>query len=80
MPVEFKGNFCRRRVADPAEFAKGSLRTVTRGKTRIIIGCPKGAWDPRGRVAGAKFPGRCRVGTKAQAILTPPVKGRCPAR
>ena len=70
MPVELKGSFCRQRVMDPSKCAKGSFRTVVQGKARIVICCPKGKFSG----------GRCEVGTRAQAILRPPVAGRCPAR
>jgi len=50
-------------IAAPSKFAKGSIRTVTRGKTKIRVGCPKGAFNKKTQ--------RCRVGTRAVSILKP---------
>jgi len=55
--------FCWERVRDPKEFDRRSFRQVTppgRGDVRIVIGCPKGKWDPRAK--------KCKVGTRAQTI------------
>lgn len=54
----------RLRLARRSDFAPGSFRTVklSRGR-RLVIGCPKGAWDASG--------GYCRVGTRAQALIRP---------
>lgn len=43
--------------------AKGSIRTIKRGKVRILICCPRGKWKPRAR--------RCKVGTRAISIDKP---------
>ena len=50
-------------------FDRRSIRTLVRGKARILIGCPKGQWMPRKQ--------RCKVGTRAYEVITPPVRGRC---
>lgn len=47
-------------------FDRRSIRTVTRGSTRVLVGCPKGAWQPRKQ--------RCKVGLRAYETITP---GRC---
>lgn len=49
-----------------SSFDRRSIRTVARGSTRILIGCPKGAWQARKQ--------RCKVGTRAYEVITP---GRC---
>ena len=62
-----RGRYCRERQASPKKFAKGSLRTIKRGKTLIVVGCPRGKWDGK----------RCRVGTRAQTILRPLSSAKC---
>lgn len=58
------------RVERPlTSFDRRSIRTITRGAARILIGCPKGQWMPRRQ--------RCKVGTRAYEIITPAVGGRC---
>lgn len=52
-----------------ASFDRRSIRTVTRGTARILIGCPKGSWQPRKQ--------RCKVGTRAYEVITPTKNGRC---
>lgn len=47
-------------------FDKRSIRTVVRGVARVLVGCPKGSWQPRKQ--------RCKVGLKAYETITP---GRC---
>lgn len=55
------------KVKNPlSAFDTRSIRTVTRGASRILIGCPVGHWQPRKQ--------RCRVGTRAYEVITP---GRC---
>jgi hypothetical protein len=58
---EIRGNFKRCRQESPKHFAPRSLRTITRGKVKIIVGCPKGRFKK----------GRCTTGTRAQSILYP---------
>ncbi len=62
-PQESRARFLRERVRSPKAFAKGSLRTVTRGKHRVVIGCPVGKYDRKKK--------RCRVGTRSQSVLHP---------
>jgi hypothetical protein len=62
-------NFCERRVGKKTDFDRRSFRWITRGRTKLLIGCPRGKWKPRAQ--------RCAIGTKAYAILTP-TRGRCP--
>jgi hypothetical protein len=54
-------NYRRARQFAPSKCARGSFRTITRGKIKLVICCPRGQWKR----------GRCRVGTKAQSILRP---------
>lgn len=58
-----EGNFFRCRQKPVKFFDKRSFRTITRGKNKIVIGCPKGKWSPKKK--------RCKVGTVAQTILRP---------
>lgn len=58
-----RAKFKHKRLVSPKKFAKKSLRTIKRGRKRIIVGCPKGKYDVKRKV--------CRVGTRAQAVLTP---------
>lgn len=58
---EVIGNFRRCRQAPPSRFDSRSLRTITRGSVKIIVGCPKGHFKK----------GRCKVGLRAQSILYP---------
>ncbi len=57
-------NFTSKRLESPSHFDRRSFRTVVQDNgTEVIIGCPKGHYDAK--------TGRCRVGTRAQAIRTP---------
>lgn len=57
-------NFTSKRLESPSHFDKRSFRTIVQDNgTEVIIGCPKGHYDAK--------TGRCRVGTRAQAIRTP---------
>jgi len=58
-----RGRYVRERVADPRAFDPRSLRTVVRRGHRVVVGCPRGQWSARRR--------RCKVGTRAQAVLHP---------
>jgi len=62
MPLEITQHYVRRRERSPRSCARGSFRTVKRGTARIVVCCPKGHWNRKAR--------RCRVGTRAQSILT----------
>lgn len=65
-----KAMYCRMRLVDPAEFAKGSLRTISVGKgTKMVVGCMKGQFHR----------GRCSVGVRAQNIMKRKLSsGKCP--
>jgi len=56
--------YLRIRVKDPKKFDKRSFRIKDVGRegyTKIIIGCPKGKYDPKKK--------KCKVGTQTQSIL-----------
>jgi hypothetical protein len=55
--------FRHERLHPPGQFDRRSFRVLTQGAHRVIVGCPKGKWDPRLKA--------CKVGTVAQAILHP---------
>lgn len=62
MPVEITKNFRRKRLMSPKKCAPGSFRFKKIGKGRgLIVCCPRGNYRH----------GKCAVGTKAQALLTP---------
>lgn len=63
LEVRRRGNYIRERVENPKHFDRKSLRTIKRGKHKVIIGCPKGNWLPATKV--------CIVGTRKQSILHP---------
>ncbi len=57
-------NFTSERLEPPSHFDKRSFRTIVQSDgTEIVIGCPKGKYDAK--------TGRCKVGTRAQAIRKP---------
>lgn len=53
----------RERVAPLATFDRRSLRIVERGTHKLIVGCPRGAYDPETK--------HCQRSTVLQAILHP---------
>jgi hypothetical protein len=55
--------FCEKAVAPKKKFEPKSFRWVQSGKSRVLIGCPRGKWRPRKM--------RCRVGTAAYKVLSP---------
>lgn len=59
--VDVTKNYERHRQFPPSRCAKGSFRTITRGKVKLVVCCPRGKWRR----------GRCTVGTRAQSILKP---------
>ena len=65
-----KGTFCEARLQPKAAFDARSFRWKVSGKAWVLVGCPRGQWQPR--------KGRCAVGLKAYALLRP-AAGRCPA-
>ena len=62
-----RARYCRQRVLSPSRFARGSLRTIRRGKRTLIVGCPKGKFRQ----------GRCSVGTRVQAVLYLKTSAKC---
>jgi len=55
------GTYCERQEHKKSSFDKRSFRWKQSGKARILIGCPKGKWQPKKE--------RCKVGTRAYKIL-----------
>ena len=83
------GTFCEYQMAPYADFDSGSIRYKKSGKTWVMIGCPKGKWDPnkrwkfcrkvKGRRKCSWMVGKCGMGTKGYKRLTPLGKRkRCP--
>ena len=73
---------CRDRKMDPAKCAKGSFRTIVRGKTHIVICCPKGKFNPKKRKrlkSGRRVTGACTVSMKTQSIVRPLGSPKCRA-
>lgn len=62
---ERKGSVSKAKV-DPRSF-----RWIFSGKAKVLIACPKSAWNDRAK--------RCASGTRAYKILTKPKHGRCKA-
>lgn len=62
------GTFCREIQAPRRDFDRRSFRWIKRRETWILIGCPKGQWQPRKQ--------RCKVGTRAYEVLTPATPGK----
>jgi hypothetical protein len=56
-----RGSFCEKSLAPRKQFDSDSFRWKQSGKAWLLVGCPKGKWQPRKE--------RCRVGTKAHKIL-----------
>jgi hypothetical protein len=64
------GRFCRKAKAPKRDFAPGSFRWKNIRGNWLLIGCPKGKWQPRKQ--------RCTVGTRLHEILVKaPARGRC---
>ncbi|UCC74975.1 MAG: hypothetical protein JSV86_10615 [Gemmatimonadota bacterium] len=55
------GRFCERTKTPKSQFDPRSFRYKKSGSSWILIGCPKGQWQPRKQ--------RCKVGTRAHKIL-----------
>ncbi len=55
------GRFCERQVNPKSSFDKRSFRYKKSGKSWVLIGCPRGEWQPRNQ--------RCKVGTRAYKVL-----------
>jgi alkanesulfonate monooxygenase SsuD/methylene tetrahydromethanopterin reductase-like flavin-dependent oxidoreductase (luciferase family) len=67
-PLRRRGSRARYRhmkLARKSRFARGSFRVKVLGRRgkKLIIGCPKGAWD--------RIRKYCRVGTRAVTLLVP---------
>lgn len=62
---------CVKVINPRASFDPRSFRTVSRGTTRILVGCPKGKWRPRARPGN-----QCAVGLRAYEVIKP-ARGRC---
>lgn len=56
-----RAKYQHRRLKAPGKLDQRSLRTVRSGAARVIVGCPKGKYEPRKK--------RCKVGTRAKAVL-----------
>lgn len=65
-PYGKRARYKHRRVRRMSYFDRRSIRTIRRGKKRILVGCPKGRYKR----------GRCRAGTRALSVLTPKRKKR----
>lgn len=59
MPREVRGNKVRERKIHPLKCDRNSFRTLKRGRSQLIVCCPKGKWKR----------GRCSVGMKLQSIV-----------
>ena len=63
--------YCEKKQGKQSAFDRRSFRWIRRGKAKILIACPRGKWNAP--------TDRCRVGTRAYAVLTPARGGRCKA-
>lgn len=66
---QIRGTFCETNPKPKSYFDPRSFRWIKRGTTRLLVGCPKGKWDAKR--------GRCKVGTKARAVLRKAPNGSC---
>ncbi len=73
---KIKGTFCEREELPKSAFDRRSFRWTHREGNWIMIGCPRGHWNPRARFRGKR--GRCEVGTRAHVVLSPAPRGTCP--
>jgi hypothetical protein len=65
------GYFCESVKAPKSKFDPRSFRYKKSGSSWILIGCPKGQWQPRKKA--------CKVGTRAHKILRN-VCSKCPCK
>lgn len=74
------GTYCEEKLAPKTQFDPRSFRYKKSGKAWLIVGCPRGFWDPKGYVTvkGKRRRGRCRVGTRVHKLLVPARGKRCP--
>lgn len=64
--------YCERRgTITKAQADPRSFRWKQSGRARILLACPRGAWNNRAE--------RCETGIRAYKILTPAKRGRCKA-
>lgn len=63
-----KIKYKHKHISSPSQFAKGSIRTIARGKTKVRIGCPKKQYNKKAQ--------QCRVATRVVSILMPNTKGK----
>lgn len=75
-------NYVHCQISPKEQFDPKSFRTISPNPCRrIVIGCPKGQYDPAGYYVfpqtGRRVRGKCRVGTRAQKIMRSLKKG-CP--
>jgi hypothetical protein len=77
---KIKGTFCEEKVEPKTRFDKRSFRWKKSGRAWVLIGCPRGKWNPRGsiKIGKRRERGRCEAGTRAYIILRPAVSARCP--
>lgn len=88
--AKIQGSFCERTVKPKRFFDRRSFRWVKSGQSWVLIGCPRGKFEPKGRVCTrykktrrgkecAEYSeGRCKVGTRAHKVLARAKKGaRC---
>ena len=68
---KIKGTFCEEKKSPTKAFDPRSFRWKSSGKGKawLLVGCPKGAWQPRKK--------SCAVGLKLHAILRR-TQGACP--
>jgi hypothetical protein len=80
---KIRGTFCEEKLAAKSQFDPRSFRYKKSGKAWLLIGCPKGKWDPKGYVTlktGKRQRGRCKAAsTRAYTLLVPARARRCPA-
>ena len=72
------GKGCIERVNPLSAFDKRSLRWVKSGRGRVLVGCPRGEYDPEGTVVSGsrRTKGACMVGLRAYEVVTPLRRGQ----
>ena len=56
-----RGSFCEKTLAPRKQFAAKSFRWKQSGHAWILVGCPRGKWQPRKQ--------HCTVGTRGYKLL-----------
>jgi len=76
--MRIQGRFCDRKLAPKTDFDPRSFRWKKIKAGFVLVACPAGDWNPRGRYKGKR--GRCAVGTRAHHILVRSAPGKkcCP--